>query len=167
MLMCNDTFSCNRFPKPVMESPTDRATTGRASPQPSRMPKPSTMQSPRLQVRAGPEHLRVLDTVEPPQLATSSRPNKGPTRNPIPPPRSPAVVSVRVRVPTGGMARGCHAFAAPGRPKAAHDRRGRPTVRYPAVPRHATALPQLVAMPQSDARSQSVSLPCGVTRIAL
>lgn len=86
MLMCNDTFSCNRFPKPVMETPTDlRATTGRASPQPSRMPKPSTMQSPRLQVRADPEHLRVLDTLEPPQLATSSRPNKGPTRNPAHP----------------------------------------------------------------------------------
>ena len=63
-----------------MEAP-DRA----SPPQPSRMPKPSIMQSPRLQVRADPEHLRVLDTLEPPQLATSSRPNKGPTRNPAHP----------------------------------------------------------------------------------
>lgn len=76
--MCNDTFSSNRFPKPVMESPTDRATTGRASPQPSRMPKPSTMQSPRLQVRAGPEHLRVLDTVEPPSSQRAHAPIKAP-----------------------------------------------------------------------------------------
>ena len=90
MLMCNDTFSCNRFPKPVMESPADRATTGRASPQPSRMPKPSTMQSPRLQVRAGPEHLRVLDTVEPP----SSQRAHAPIR-PHPSPNTPPQLTRR------------------------------------------------------------------------
>ena len=112
-----------------MASPTGRASpppsTGRASPQSSRMPKPSTM--PRLQVRADPEMRSSScrnDSSRPQRPQPSTRPPPVNHCTALPPARSPVVVSVRVRVPTGGMARGCHAFAAPGRPKAAHDRRG-------------------------------------------